>query len=82
MGKEALASKVLASLQNPYGDYCVDIFVRPDGSFGFEEYRKDPEDGADWHTLDRYSGLVFQSEADALAKAKECVAWLRERAPG
>jgi hypothetical protein len=30
-------SKVLDSLENPYGDYCIDIFERADGSFGFEE---------------------------------------------
>ncbi|HEY2564091.1 MAG TPA: hypothetical protein VGI44_10300, partial [Acidimicrobiales bacterium] len=25
-------------------DRCVDIFSRPDGTFGFEEFRRDPED--------------------------------------
>jgi hypothetical protein len=36
--------KVLVSLENSAGDRCVDIFARDDGTFGFEEYRKDPED--------------------------------------
>jgi 8-oxo-dGTP diphosphatase len=40
-----MSNKVLASLENSYGDYCVDIFTRPDGSFGFEEHRRDPEEG-------------------------------------
>ena len=56
----------------------MDVFVREDGTFGFEEYRRDPEDGADWRPLQRYSGLVFGSEQEALAKARERVAWLAE----
>ena len=75
-----MGNKVLASLENSYGDYCVDIFVRADGSFGFEEYRRDPEDGA-WRDLHRYSGRVFHSEEDAVAGAKGYVPWLKiERA--
>ncbi len=72
-----MGNKVLASLENPYGDYCVDVFSRADGTFGFEEYRRDPEDGETWHSLHRYSGQVFKSEVDALAQAKAYVAWLK-----
>jgi hypothetical protein len=68
--------KVLASLENSHGDYCVDIFVRVDGSFGFEEYRRDPEDG-DWRCLHRYSGQAFGSREDAVAQARTQVPWLR-----
>ena len=71
-----MSDKVLASLQNSYGDYCVDIFTRADGSFGFEEYRRDPEDGV-WRCLHRYSSQVFGTEEDAVARAKELVPWLR-----
>lgn len=70
--------KVLKSLENAYGDYCVDIFVRADGTFGYEEYRRDPEDGGGWYSLNRYSGQVFDTEKDAIAQARERVAWLRE----
>ena len=74
-----MGNKVLASLENPYGDYCycVDVFSRADGTFGFEEYRRDPEDGGLWYSLNRYSRLVFNSEEDALAQAKACVVWLK-----
>ncbi len=72
-----MSNKVLRSLQNQYGDYCVDIFTRPDGTFGFEEYRRDPED-ARWWPLHRYSALVFESEDAALSKARTQVAWLNE----
>ena len=77
MSAPAEKYKVLKSFENPYGDRCIDIFARPDGTFGFEECRKDPEDGADWRPLNRYSGHVFNSEADALAGAKACVEWLK-----
>jgi hypothetical protein len=73
----SMSNKVLASLENPYGDYCVEVFVRVDGTFGFEEYRRDPEDGGGKYSLHRYSRLVFNSEEDALAQAKACVAWLK-----
>jgi len=71
-----MSNKVLASLENSPGDLCVDIFARPDGSFGFEEYRRDPEDGV-WRCLHRYSSLVFNSEEGAVARAKTQVPWLR-----
>lgn len=70
-----MANKVLASLENPYGDYCVDIFCRDDGSFGFEEYRRDPEDGR-WRSLSRYSSQVFGSQSEATAQANAHVQWL------
>ena len=70
------SNKVLASLENSYGDYCVDIFARADGSFGFEEYRRDPEDAV-WRCLYRYSSQTFNSQEDAVAQAKAQVPWLR-----
>ena len=72
-----MEDKVLASLENPYGDYCVDVFVRADGTFGFEEYRRDPEDGGVWQSLHRYSRQVFDAEEEAIAQAKSSVAWLK-----
>jgi len=39
---------VLASHQTREGNRCVDIFSRPDGTYGFEEFRKDPEDMGAW----------------------------------
>ncbi len=68
--------KVLTSLENSEGDHCVDIFVRPDGTFGFEEYRRDPEDGRGWFPLHRFSHQVFTTAEDALAQAKSRVEWM------
>jgi hypothetical protein len=70
--------KVLQSIHNQEADRCVDIFVRDDGSFGFEEYRRDHEDGGRWYPLQRYSRQVFDSAEHAVARARSAVAWLGE----
>jgi len=75
LGLSAITS-VLTSLENSSGDHCVDIFVRTDGTFGFEEYRRDPEDVSGWFSLHRYSHQVFATAEDALAEAKSRVAWM------
>jgi len=68
--------KVLTSRENSTGDHCVDIFVRDDRTFGFEEYRRDPEDERGWFSLHRYSHQVFATAEDALAQAKSRVEWM------
>jgi hypothetical protein len=35
---------VLASIETDDGLRCVDLFRRPDGTFGYQEFRRDPED--------------------------------------
>ena len=59
-------------------DRCVDIFKRPDGTFGFEEFRRDPEDMGGWTPIAYYSVREFGTEAEALAGARETVPWLSE----
>ena len=71
-----MSTRVVTSLQNDPGDHCVDVFVRDDGTFGFEEYRRDPEDTRGWFALNRFAHLAFAGEAEALAQAKSRVAWL------
>jgi hypothetical protein len=72
----AASFRVLRSLENHAADRCVDIFVRSDGTFGFEECRRDYEDANEWFPLDKYSGLIFDSEQGALAEARVRVLWL------
>jgi hypothetical protein len=67
---------VLASPSTPEVDRCVDIFVRPDGTFGFEEFRRDPEDLGAWTPVAYYSRWEFETEADARSAASDAVAWL------
>jgi hypothetical protein len=72
--------KVLRCLENSSGDHCVDVFVRADGTFGYEEYRRDPEDGRGWFPLHRYSHQAFATEEDAFAQAKSRVEWMIDAA--
>jgi hypothetical protein len=68
--------EVLASPSTPSVDRCVDIFRRPDGSFGFEEFRRDPEDMGTWTPVAYFSAHRYESELDAIAAARAAVPWL------
>jgi hypothetical protein len=70
--------KVLASPSTTSVDRCVDIFLRPDGTFGFEEFRRDPEDSGAWTPVTYYSAQEYDTEAEALAAARVRVPWLGE----
>jgi len=67
---------VFVSIENPEHDRCVDFFSREDGSYGFEEFRRDTEDGGQWTPVHYYSGVTYHSPADALNSAERCVNWL------
>ncbi|NNE21638.1 MAG: hypothetical protein HKN11_03425 [Rhizobiales bacterium] len=71
-------NRVLKSINFAGEDRCVDVFVRADGTFGFEEYRRDVEDGRGWFAVGFFDGLVFGSEKAALAEAGSRVSWLEE----
>jgi GNAT superfamily N-acetyltransferase len=73
--------RVVNSIQNQEADHCVDVFARDDGTFGFEEYRRDAEDARGWFSLDHYGTLVFASEIEALADARSRVCWLPPERP-
>jgi hypothetical protein len=82
-GRESLMSKridkswtVFVSVENSEHDRCVDIFSRPDGSYGFEEFRRDIEDGGQWTPVQYYSGIAYGSPIAALDAAERCVPWL------
>ena len=68
--------RVLASPSTPAVDRCVDIFSRPDRTFGFEEFRRDPEDMGTWSPIAYYSAREFSTEDEALAAARAAVPWL------
>ena len=69
---------VFDSIENREHDRCVDLFHRPDGSFGFEEFRRDVEDAGDWTPVAYYSGVTYASKEAALVAAAKAVAWLGE----
>jgi len=60
---------VFVSVENPEHDRRVDFFSRPDGSYGFEEFRRDVEDGGQWTPVQYYSGVSYASPAKVLDTA-------------
>ncbi len=67
---------VFASHQIPRTDRCVDLFSRPDGTFGFEEFRQDPEDLGAWTPIRYFSDHEYPTAEAALTAAKKAVPWL------
>jgi hypothetical protein len=75
---------VLHSVNNEYADRCVDFFVRTDGTFGYKEFRRDPEDQGVWFITAFDRTGVYARYEDALQSALLQVVWLSEaikRAP-
>ena len=67
---------VFASHQTDEANRCVDIFSRPDGTYGFEEFRSDPEDLGAWTPGSYFSGREYPTESDVVAAARTAVSWL------
>lgn len=73
---------VLRSINADDGSRCVDIFRRPDGSFGFEEFRRDVEDARGWFQIGGFDDRVFESLDDALQAAHVNVSWMPDLSNG
>ena len=58
--------KVMKSINGHDVSICVDIFPRPDGTYEFDEYRRDFEDGRGWFPTGNYSAMTFQSQEEAM----------------
>jgi hypothetical protein len=69
---------VFDSIENAAHDRCVDLFRRSDGSFGFEEFRRDVEDAGAWTAIAYYSAATYGSNEAALESALRAVSWLAE----
>ncbi len=67
---------VLRSIENQDHDRCVDLFKRPDGTFGFEEFRRDVEDAGRWTPVQGYAALSYRDQTAAQAAAIKAVLWL------
>ena len=70
--------RVINSISSEDNDYCVDLFQRTDGTYGFEEFRRDTEDMGKWTGFRYFSGMSFCSEEEALDAADKHVVWLRD----
>ena len=70
-----MKNKVHNSFEAPGGSVCVDIFQRPDGSWGIEEYRRDSEDGRGWYVTGFLGEARYADRESALSSAQSLVAW-------
>ena len=66
---------VFASIENDAHDRCVDVFYRPDLTFGFEEFRRDVEDAGAWTPVRYFSETVYVTPDDAYEAAERLVPW-------
>jgi len=70
--------RVTRSLHNDTVDRCVDIIRHEDGTFGFKEFRRDPEDRGGWTLVGYNPHRLYATEERAIAAAKASVGWLRD----
>ena len=73
-----MSSVVLNSIENFNGDRCLDVFERDNGTFGFEEFRKEPESKTGWVLVGYYSDGMYKTQALAFLEAENRVLWLNE----
>ena len=73
-------NKVLRSINAPDAARCIDIFQRPDGTFGFEEFRRDVEDLSGWFAIGGHGNRSFTTAEDAFEQALAAVPWLKDAA--
>ena len=64
---------VFASIENAEHDRCIDMFRRPDQTFGFEEFRRDVEDAGAWTPTQFFSGRAYRN-CDAAYEAAQPLA--------
>lgn len=67
---------VFISLENDHHDRCIDLFERPDGTCGFEEFRRDAEDAGAWTPVSYFSERSLPGRRAALLAAIASVPWL------
>jgi len=76
--RSAELGHVVKSINMTGETICVDFFKRTDGTFGFEEYRRDVETGEGWFPIGFHSGILCTSMEDAVAKAVAATGWLED----
>jgi hypothetical protein len=69
---------VVESIENFEADRCVDLFRRPDGTYGFEEFRRDVEDAGRWTPVHYFADSEYQTKEAAILAAKRAVTWLKD----
>ena len=76
--REGVAKKplVLMSLEDETGLLCVDVLELPGEGYGFQEFRRDPEDPHGWRPTGLAHDCVLISCDLALKAAHKSVTWL------
>lgn len=67
---------VVMSVASDDGSMCADFFECPDGGFGFEHFRAEPEDGGRWTAIGGHAAARYDSIAAAAIAGRDSVAWL------
>ena len=49
---------VINSINNDENNLCIDFFIRNNNTFGYQEYRKDPENISGWYRIGNYDHIV------------------------
>jgi hypothetical protein len=68
---------VIKSIEDREGLRCIDLIAHADGTFGFKEFRRDPEDAGRWTLISDYSALVCSTEDEAWRRAAAAVGWFK-----
>ena len=71
--------RVMQSINLDGEHICVDILLRNNGTYGFDEFRRDPEDTNGWYSIGHFGNQVFDDADAALTKAKNSVRWLSDQ---
>ncbi len=66
---------VLDSYSSLDGLFCVDIFEHPQGGFGFEHLRSDPEDHGRWTAIGGFSSTRYDTKEAAITQAQTAIPW-------
>ena len=68
---------VINSINNDNNNLCIDFFNRNNKTFGYQEYRKDPENISGWYRIGNYDYKVFSNKDDAYHDAKKTIVWFK-----
>jgi hypothetical protein len=71
-----LKNRILNSIETPEGGLCVDIFIRPNGSYGFEIYRRDIETLEGWFAIGTHIDKEYPTELATHQAARKSAPWL------
>jgi hypothetical protein len=70
--------RVINSFENQQRNKCVDIIQVEDGTFRFQEWRRDCEDLHGWFLLQDSLPIAYNTEEKAVSSATKTIIWLRD----